>query len=131
MSQENVDLMLTALRKVEANESIDDLIHDDAVSTAPDGWPEQGPAEGKEAVVKQFERLRADSSEHRFTDIEVVGEDQDWVVLQYKWQARGTTSGIEMSLEVAVAFRVRDQRAAEVHFRWNSDEALKAAGLSE
>ena len=126
-----MEFVLAALRRFEANEPFDDLIHDDAFGTAPDGWPEQGPAEGREAVVKQFERLRADSSEHRFTEIEVVGEDRDWAVLRYTWHARGSTSGIEISLELTVAVRVRDQQAAEVHFRWNSDEALEAAGLSE
>ena len=61
--------------------------------------------------------------------VEVLAERGEWVVIEYSWEAEGATSGTDTVFDVFGAFRVRNGRIAEAHFRWNRDEALKAARL--
>ncbi len=99
--------------------------------TGPEHWPETGPFEGREAILRQFERLSSDWEEHHFSDLAVVAEDGDWVVVEYRWHTRGAGSGIETTFEMASAHRLENGQQAEAHFRWNRAEALAAAGLSD
>jgi ketosteroid isomerase-like protein len=133
MSRENVEAVLPAFHLLEANdfEQWAALWHPEARATAPTGWPEPGPFVGRDAIVRQFERITADWQEHHFEDIELVADSGDWVVFTYRWHARGRTSGINTRFDLAVASRVQDGRTIEAHFRWNRDEALEAAGVSE
>lgn len=132
MSQENVEIVLEAFRHAEANEveGIAALMHPEVRATAVRGWPEPGPFVGRDAVLAEIPRL-LEWEENRFTDINVVADERDWVVVEYRWEARGAASGIETHFDVAVAMRVRDARIIEWHNRWSRDEALEAAGLSE
>jgi ketosteroid isomerase-like protein len=133
MSEENVELVLQGFRLVEANEfeRWTDLWHPDSEATAPGGWPEQGPFTGRDAVVRQFERLTSDWEEHHFEDVELAADSGEWVVFTFSWHARGVASGIDTAFQMAVANRVVDGKLAEAHFRWNRQEALEAAGLEE
>lgn len=38
---------------------------------------------------------------------------------------------IETGADMAAAFRVKNGRFLEAHYRWHPDEALEAGGLSE
>lgn len=80
---------------------------------------------GREAIVRQFERITADWAEHHFEDIELAADSGDWVVFTYRWCARGRTSGIDTHFDLAVASCVQDGGIIEAHFRWNSEEALE------
>jgi ketosteroid isomerase-like protein len=131
MSQENVEIVLAALNRFEEGKPFRTRWAEDALVTAPDGWPEAGPFRGREAILRQFERLRSDWAENRFTEIEVVADEGEWVVIRARWQTRGAGSGIENEVDVAMAFRVRDGHLVEGHARWDPAEALEAAGLSE
>jgi ketosteroid isomerase-like protein len=132
MSQENVELVLEYLRLAEADEveGVAALMHPEITSTAVSGWPEQGPFVGRDAVFAETKRL-TDWGESRFTDIEVVADEGDWVLLAFHWHVRGAGSGMETHFDVVVAVRVKEGRVIEWHSRWNRDEALEAAGLSE
>jgi ketosteroid isomerase-like protein len=132
MSQENVEIVLESLRRAEAND-VDGgaaLMHPEIRASAVPGWPEPGPFVGRDAVRAETERL-IEWGENRFTDIDVVADEGDWVVVAYRWEARGAASGIETHFDVAVAVRVKDALILEWHNRWSRDEALEAAGLSE
>jgi hypothetical protein len=131
MSEENVEIVLGGLRRFGAGEPIAEVWHEDAVLSAPEGWPEPGPFEGRGAIMRQLERLGADYAEQHFDDVEVVADTGEWVVASVRWYTRGAHSDIETSFDMAAAFRVREGRYAEVHYRWSVDEALEAAGLGE
>ena len=133
MSEENVEVVLEAFRRFEAGDmtGLAKLFHPDITTTAAEGWPEQGPWIGRTAVVAQYERLAADWTEMRVRLSEVVADVGDWVVAQFSWQGRGAQSGIETSLDVASAIRLRDSLMVEIHNRWTREEALEAAGLRE
>jgi hypothetical protein len=65
----------------------------------------------------------------RITDVEVVADGGDWVVVAYRWHVRGASSGITTHFDVATAIRVKDDRFIEWHNPWSRDDALEAAGL--
>jgi ketosteroid isomerase-like protein len=133
MSEENVEIVLRGFRLIEADdfERWATLWHPESRATAPVGWPEQGPFVGRDAIVRQFERITSDWEEHHFENVELAADEGDWVVFTYRWCARGVASGIETDFDLAVATRVVDDSMVEAHFRWNRGEALEAAGLSE
>jgi ketosteroid isomerase-like protein len=131
MSQENLEIVLAALNRFEEGKPFRTRWAEDAFVTAPDGWPEAGPFVGRKAILRQFERLRSDWAENRITEIDVLAEEGEWVVIRVRWQTRGAGSGIENEVDVAMAFRVRDDHLVEGHARWDPADALEAAGLRE
>jgi ketosteroid isomerase-like protein len=132
MSQENVELVLESLHRAETNdlEGSAALFHPDIRATAVSGWPEPGPFLGREAALAELRRL-LEWGEHRFTDIQMVADEGDWVVVAWRWQVRAEGSGIETHFDLTSAVRVKDGRVIEWHNRWSQAEALEAAGLSE
>jgi ketosteroid isomerase-like protein len=133
MADEKVELVLDGIRCFEARdmEGLAPLFHPEVELSALEGWPEQGPWSGRDAVIAQFERLAADWSEMRLTPGEVVAQADDWVVMEFRWEVRGAQSGLEAQFDVAGAFRIEDSMMREAHYRWNRREALEAAGLKE
>jgi ketosteroid isomerase-like protein len=130
MSPENIEVVLAAFRRFEADDVTGfGALLDPGVSATAVGWPEHGPWIGANALVTQLERTRAEWSEHRMAQVEVLAEKGEWVVIEYSWEAESATSGTDIVFDVVGAFRVRNGRIAEAHFRWNRDEALEAAGL--
>jgi limonene-1,2-epoxide hydrolase len=67
MSEENVEVVLEGIGRFEASdfEGVSRRWHPDSWITGPEGWPERGPFEGRDAVLGQFRRLAADWGEHR------------------------------------------------------------------
>lgn len=133
MSQENVEVVLEATRRFEAGDwaGYKEVAHPDVRITVPEGWPEQGPFIGQDAVVGQYERVSADWAEQRITKVNIVADQGDWVVMEAHWHVRGVGSGIETDFEMAVAARVQKGLLIEGHWRWNQEDALEAVGLSE
>jgi ketosteroid isomerase-like protein len=132
MSQENVEIVLESLRRAEANdvEGGAALMHPEITATSVPGWPEPGPFVGRDAALAETKRL-IEWGENRFTDIDVVADEGDWVVAAFRWHVRGAGSGIATHFDVAAAVRVKEGRVIEWHNRWSRDEALEAAGLAE
>jgi hypothetical protein len=58
MSEENVEVILEQIRRFEANDvpGAISLWHEDGRMTGPEGWPEPGPFEGRDAVTDQARR---------------------------------------------------------------------------
>jgi hypothetical protein len=132
MSQENVEIVLEGFRRAEANdlEDIAALTHPEIRGSAVSGWPEPGPFVGRDAALAETKRL-IEWGDNRWTDIVVVADEGDWVVVAYRWHVRGAGSGIETHFDLATAVRVKDALIVEWHNRWSRDEALEAAGLRE
>jgi ketosteroid isomerase-like protein len=131
MSKENVDIVMRGFPLFEAEdyEGMERLYHPDGRVTAPDGWPEPGPFEGREAVIAQFRRLASDMGAHHFRNVELVASRDNWVVLTFLWDIQGAGSGAAIAAKIAAAYRVQDGKIIEAHFRWTPEEALDAAGL--
>ena len=129
MSQENVELVLESLRRAEANdvEGAAALMHPEITGTAVPGWPEPGPFVGRDAALAETKRL-TDWGENRFTDIDVVADEGDWVVVAFRWHVRGSGSGISTHFDVAAAVRVKEGRTIEWHNRWTETKPSKPPG---
>ena len=133
MSQENVEVVMEGIRRFESFDldGVTRLWHPDSRITGPEGWPEPGPFEGRDAVIGQFRRLAADWGQQRVSDVEVITDSGEWVVVTLRWEVEGGKSGADTAASFAVAYRVNDRRMSEAHFRWTLEQALEAAGLSE
>ena len=129
MTGRNVEIVLESVRAFEAGDfGRVELWHPECRITAPEGWPEQGPFVGRDAVIQQFKRIEADFGRQTL-DVKSTSARDDWVVVEFEWTARGTASGAETQLEMAAAFRVQEGQLIEGHYRWSGAAALEAAGL--
>ena len=130
MPEQNVEVVLESFRRFDDNnlEAAEELWSPQARVAAPDGWPEPGPVEGRDAVMRQFERLRADAAQSRI-EVEVLEAGDEWVVVAFRWYVTGARSGIETVMDGAAAFRVVDDQISEGHYKWDPADALGVAGL--
>ena len=131
MSRSNVEIALTSFRLFDEGdfERVEPLWAHQVRVSAPEGWPEPGPVEGRDAAMRQFERLRADASESKI-EPEVLKAEGEWVVVSFQWRFTGAGSGLETVMDGAVAFRIQDDVIAEAHYRWRPEDALEAAGFA-
>jgi ketosteroid isomerase-like protein len=131
MSQENVAIVLEGLRRFVAFDFDGAMLlwHPDGRITSPEGWPEPGPFEGRDAIIGQFRRLTDEWGQQRVADVKVVADESGWVVVTFRWEARGGKSEATTAASLAAAYRVEDGRISEAHFRWTPEQALEAAGL--
>lgn len=132
MSEESVKLVLESFDCFERQDfdRLRQLWHRDIRVVAPPDWPEQGPFDGSDVALAQFERLTADNADQRI-EIEDVKASGDWVVVTFRWHIRGKGSGIRSAMDTAVACRVTDAQITELHYTRTRSAALEAAGLSE
>jgi ketosteroid isomerase-like protein len=132
VSDENVEIIRTGFEAWNAGdmEGVREIYDLHAVMRYPPGFPESGPFFGREAIMRQFERLRDALDEH---DSLVLVSDfldaGDRVVVRFAWRGEGV--GPAMDLEMSVLYTVRSGRVIEAEFFRSQAEALEAAGLSE
>jgi len=130
MPDQNVETVLESFRRFNDRDlkGVEELWSPDARIVAPEGWPESGPVEGRDAVMRQFERLQEDAAESRI-ELELLQARAEWVVVAFSWYVTGAQSGVKTVMEGAAALRVVDRQITEGHYKWQRDEALDAAGL--
>ena len=94
--------------------------------TAPEGWPEAGDFHGRDAVIGQFERLKAAWSDERIevTAIESAG---DRVLVAARWLGHGESSGLELDMRVWNVYTLVEGKIRHISF--NLDEASARAQL--
>jgi ketosteroid isomerase-like protein len=132
MSEENVGIIVEAFRFFDIADwdSYGEFWAEEAELWPPDGWPEPGPFEGRQAIVKEWARVREDWSVSRVT-VEDHTERGDRLVARFRWVAEGASSHFSAKMEVSGACRFENGRIAELRFFWNHGDALEAAGLRE
>jgi ketosteroid isomerase-like protein len=132
MSEENVEAVLECFRRFEAGDidGFTALFDPKCRATGPEGWPEPGPAVGRDEVVEQFVRITSELEEGHFS-LDVVSAEGEWVVVDVRYTGRGAGSGLDVAFNVTNAVRVREGRVLETHYGWTREEALEVAGLSE
>jgi ketosteroid isomerase-like protein len=92
--------------------------------------PNPGPFFGRDAIMRQFDRLR-DALDDR-DSLVFVSEFLDAgerVLVRFAW--RGEGYGPAMDLELTTVYTVRGGRILEAEFFRDHNEALEAARLSE
>jgi ketosteroid isomerase-like protein len=131
MSQENVEIVRASAEAWNAGnmDAVRELYHPDAILRAPEGWPEPGPFVGRDAVMRQFEQLRATWDADAVEPIGDPADAGERVAVRFIW--RGVGRGPESAIELSLLFTVRKGKIFGVEYFWDHADALEAAGLSE
>ncbi len=131
MSQENVEVVRTAFAAWNAGDmdTLRELYDLDVITRSLEGWPEPGPFVGRDAVMRQFERLRATWDADGVEPISDFIDAGERVVVRTVWHGAGV--GPEANLEFTHVYTVRRRRVVFLEYFWDHAEALEAAGLSE
>src|SRR6266576_3650610 len=134
MSQENVELVRRAMR-LYADQDIDAFLADMDPEVEFD-WsnsdaPDSGVYSGH-AGVRGFAQARDEALEERRLDfVKVNAPAPDTVVYTARMRERGRASGVEVTTQIALVWRLRDGKIIHLTVYQTSDEALKAVGLAE
>jgi uncharacterized protein len=132
MSEEIVEVVRRGFEAWNAGdmEGVRDTYNPDAVMRYHGDFPEPGPFFGRDAIMRQFDRLR-DALDERDSLVFVSEflDAGDRVVNRFAW--RGEGYGPAMDLELTVVYTVRGGSILEADFFRDHDEALEAAGLRE
>ena len=130
MSRENVEIVRAAFAAWNAGDmdALRELYDPDVIARALEGWPEPGPFVGRDAVMRQFEQLRATWDADAVEPISDFIDAGERVVVRMIWHGAGV--GPEANLEFTHVYTVRQGRIFYVEYFWE-DEALEAAGLRE
>jgi ketosteroid isomerase-like protein len=130
MSQENVEIARHSLDAF-TDRNLDALRDDfsqDAVMYAPEGWPDGALFDGREAIMRQMLRLQEDWQRQNMA-VPRIEDHDDWVVVEFLWEARGAGSGVPIQMSLTGAWRIDAGKIVELRFFWDWDKALDAAGL--
>ena len=129
MSVENVELVRAGFEAWNAGDmdAFAELLGPEVILRNPEGWPEEGPFVGREAVIRQCRDQRElwDSD-----GLEPTGfiDAADRVVVRFIWRAVGR--GLESNLALTGVFTVRKRRVFAMEYFWDHAEALETLGLS-
>src|ERR1700682_1910641 len=110
MSQENVEFMKVAFELWNGGDrdATRELLDPDATLRMPQGWPEPGPFAGRDAVVRQWDRLREAWDADALEPIEDLIDAGDRVVARITW--RGAGHGPALNMELTGVYTVRNGR---------------------
>ena len=131
MSQENVEVVKATFDAWNAGDMdrLSDLADPNIVLHMVPDWPEPGPYVGREAIMRQWEQMRATFDADAIELISDFIDSGDRVAVRLIW--RGAGVGPELNMELTNVFTVRDGRIFYFEFFWDHAEALKAVGLQE
>lgn len=132
MSQENVEAIRA---QVEAwndgdMEAVRERYDPDAmIVRGLEGWPEQEPRVGRDAVMTYFKQLRETWEADTFEPISEFIDVGDRVAVRVVWHGEG--QGPEMSMEFTIVYTLRKGRTFYQEHFWDHAEALKSLGIAE
>ncbi len=86
---------------------------------------------GLAEVVREYDEVDGEAWEERRLEPEGFLDADDHVVVLFHEFRRGKGSGVELELDTAAVFTVRDGRVARMQGFMDPAAASKAAGLSE
>jgi ketosteroid isomerase-like protein len=132
MSQENVETVRRFAESWERSdwEGMADLVDPDVEQHGTVGGVEEGRVtRGVSEIRRDYEQVEALWDEHRIEIQELIDAGDRVVVFQREYQ-RGSKSGVELVVDAAVVFDVRDGRIVRVQGFMDRAAALEAAGPS-
>jgi ketosteroid isomerase-like protein len=131
MSQENVEVVRAGLNAWNAGDmqGVSEVYDADVVMRPLEGWPEPGPFVGRDAVMRQWERLRESLDADALVPVGELIDAGDRVVARLAW--RGSGRGPTMDIELTSVYTIRRAKCVYQELFRDHAEALEAAGLSE
>jgi ketosteroid isomerase-like protein len=132
MSQENVEVVRAWIEAWNAGDRVavrETLDPDVVIGRVLEGWPETGPFVGREAVMRQWERIREPWDDAiTLVPISIVDAGDRVVARQI---VHAVARGPEVHAEFTTVSTLRNGRTFLIDYYWNYAEALEALGLSE
>jgi ketosteroid isomerase-like protein len=133
MSQENVEIVRNAF-DASTRDDMDGVLRlcdENIVVTQPKELPGVSPQQrGHSGVLEAFS-IWPEQWDDYYIEILRTADSGDDVVLTARTGGRGKQSGVEVKMEFAFVFTVRNQKIVELQIFMREDEALEAAGLRE
>jgi uncharacterized protein len=131
MPEENLELIRRLYRAMDARdvEAVAELC-DPALEWIPDRRVGEGPARGRERVIRFFEDRAAMFGEIR-TDIERLWDSGDNVLAFIRLRGVGQSSGAGFDVRIAHLWTISNGRVIRGEGYGDRDEARQAAGLRE
>jgi ketosteroid isomerase-like protein len=131
MSRENVEIAQAAFAAWNLGDmdALRELYDPDAIARPLENWLDGGLAVGRDAILRQFERIREALDHDVLEPVTEFTAIADHVVVRYLWQ--GTGHGPDMNMDMTLIYTIRRSRIFEVEFFWDYAEALEAVGLRE
>jgi len=134
MSQENVEIVREVFESFLSGDQkrTARLVDPEVEFRGTVGGLEEGRiAHGLPQIVETFDVEDLEAwEERRLEPEEFIDADDDVVVLVHEYR-RGRGSGVELEIDTAVVFAVRDGRVVRIQGYMDRDAALEAAGLQE
>lgn len=133
MSDENIAVAKAAIEAWNTRDMdrLREIYDPDAVMRYARGaWPEPGPFFGREAIMRQFDRLRDafDSSDSLAVTEDLIAAG-DRVIVHAAW--RGVGHGPAIDFDSTFVYTVRQGRIREIEFFARRGEAFKAIGVPD
>ena len=131
MSQENVRIVQAGIEAYNAQnwDALREMHDPSVIARAIEGWPEPGPFVGRDAVMRQFARVRAAWDTDAIEPIDDFLDAGDRVIVRVFFHGSGF--GPEANLEFTIVYTVRERKIFFIEYFWDHAEALEAAGLRE
>lgn len=131
MSRENVEALRAGFEAWNAGDmkAVRELYHPDAIVRTSEDLPEPGPFVGRDAVMRQFEQLRATYEADTLEPITGFRPVGDRVIVRWFWHTAGR--GPDTGLEMTSVYTMRDGKVFEMEYFRDHAAALKALGLRE
>ena len=133
MSQENVEVVRNAFDAFTRGDTDGVLqrCHEDISITQPPELPGVSRQQrGHSGVLEAFS-IWPEQWDDYYIEILRTADSGDYVVVAARTGGRGKQSGVEVKMEFAFVFTVRDEKIVEMQIFIHEDQALEAAGLSE
>jgi ketosteroid isomerase-like protein len=133
MSQENVEIVRQLYESMQRRDldRMADLFDPSVEQHGTVGGLEEGNVARGPSEIRQIWQREDDEAwdEHRFEPQEFIEAGDRVVVFQREYQ-RGKSSGVELAVDTAAIFDLRDGRIVRLQGYMDRAAALKAAGLS-
>ena len=131
MSQDTVELVRRSFdaRNAGDMDAFRELHDPDVLARMVEVWPEPGPFVGREAVMREFQRLRETWDAERLEPISDFIEAGNQVAVRFIWH--GVGRGPDASIEMTYVATLRKGKIHSIEYFWDHAEALEAAGISE
>jgi ketosteroid isomerase-like protein len=131
MSQENVEIVRATFDAWNAGDmdAFRELHDHEVVAHTVENWPERGPYVGREAVMREFQRLRETWDADSIDPISDFIDAANRVVVRFIWSGAG--HGPDAHIEMSYVATLRRRKIHYIEYFWDHAKALEAAGLSE
>jgi ketosteroid isomerase-like protein len=133
MSQENVELVRNAFDAFTRGdiEGVLRVCDENIVITQPPELPGASPQQRGHGGVLEAFSIWPEQWDDYYIEILRTADSGDYVVVTARTGGRGKQSGVEVKMEFAFVFTVRDEKIVDMQIFIREDQALEAAGLSE